>query len=304
MGIVDAHHHLWDLGQNPYPWHDRATTAEARGRETYLIETYLADAVPHGVDRSVHVEGNFDPTNPVGETAWLQKIADEHGFPHAIVGYAPLHAPNAEGILEAHLVHRNFRGVRQILNWDPDPILSQCDRPDYLDDPAWRRGFNLLARHSLSFDLQAHPWQLPAAAQIAHRCPEVQIVVDHLGMPVHRGEAGRDTWRHGVEALAACDNVTMKLSGFGMFDPSWDAVRIAPHVELLLDRFGCDRCMWGSNFPVDRRWKTFSGVVADVTTALGGLSADERASVLSGTATRVYQLPSIPPAQGTEPSHE
>lgn len=303
MDLVDAHHHLWDLESGRYPWHEEAATAEAAGRQSYLIDTYLAEARPQGVRRSVHVEGNYDPGDPAGETAWLQGIADEHGFPHAIVGYAPLHAPDIQAILEAHLVHPNFRGIRHILNWDPDWRLSQCDRPDYLENPAWRQGFGLLGGYGLSFDLHAFPWQLPAAAEVARAFPDVSVVVDHLGLPAHRGESGWDSWRSGVEQMAGCDNVTMKLSGFGMYDPDWDAARIAPYVDLLLDRFGPDRCMWGSNFPVDRRWKTYEEVVRHVTAALGGLSETERAAVLAGTATRVYRLDSEPAAEGATFPH-
>jgi len=195
-----------------------------------------------------------------------------------------------EAVLEAHCRHRNFRGVRQILNWDPNPLLSQCARVDYLGDRRWCAGFALLGRYGLSFDLQAHPWQMPEAASLARAFPEVQVVVDHLGMPAYRGEAGWDSWRAGVEALAGCANVSVKLSGFGMFDPAWTAASIRPEVELILDRFGVDRCMFGSNFPVDKRWKSFVEVVEGVDSALVSLSPTERDAVFARNAIRIYRL--------------
>src|ERR1700761_4017946 len=190
MRFVDAHHHLWDLEKYRYAWRENAATSEAAGRATYLIEDYLTDASEYGLYRSVHVEGNFDPSDPVGETAWLQQEADVHGFPHGIIGYAALHKPDVAAVLEGHMQHRNFRGIRHILNWDPNPQLSQCDQPDYMDDRRWRSGFALLGHYGLSFDLQAHPWQLHQAAALAAEHPDVQVIVDHLGMPVYRGEAG------------------------------------------------------------------------------------------------------------------
>jgi predicted TIM-barrel fold metal-dependent hydrolase len=288
--FVDAHHHLWDFESNFYPWHEAAATAEAASRGMYLIDDYLADVGERTLHRSVHVEGNLDPSDPVGETAWLQAIADEHGFPHGIVGYAALHKPDVQQVLEGHLEHRNFRGVRHILNWDPDSRMSQCDRPDYLEDRSWKQGFALLGRYGLTFDLQAHPWQLPQAAAVARECPDVGVVVDHLGMPIYRGEAGWETWRDGVRTLAGCANVTMKLSGFGMFDPAWSAGSIQPWIDELLDCFGPDRCMFGSNFPVDKRWKSYEQVVRGVETALRELSDAEREAVMVGTATQVYRL--------------
>lgn len=290
MRLIDAHHHLWDLEKHRYLWHEQSSAEEGTGRGTYLIGDYLADAGQHGLYRSVHVEGNFDPSDPVAETAWLQQVADVHGFPNGIVGYAALHEPDVEAVLEGHLQHRNFRGVRQILNWDPNPQLSQCDRPDYLGDRRWRAGFALLARYGLSFDLQAHPWQMHQAAALATEYPDVQVVVDHLGMPIYRGEAGWDSWRRAVQALAACPNVTMKLSGFGMFDPAWSGDSIRPEIEVLLESFGTGRCMFGSNFPVDKRWKSYRQLLEAVQAALRGLSDSERQDVLAGTAGRVYRL--------------
>ncbi len=291
MRFIDAHHHLWDLEKHRYTWHEESGRAKAAGRGTYLAEDYLADAGQHGLWRSVHVEGNYDPSDPVGETAWLQRIADSHGFPHGIVGYAALQQPGVEAVLEGHMQHQNFRGIRQILNWDPNPRLSQCDRPDYLDDQQWQAGFARLGRYGLSFDLQAHPWQMEQAAQLAAQCPDVAVIIDHLGMPVYRGEAGWASWRHGVQVLAAHDNVTVKLSGFGMFDPAWTSNSIRPEIEVLLESFGTRRCMFGSNFPVDKRWKTYREVLDGVETALQGLSDAEREDVLAGTAERVYRLP-------------
>jgi predicted TIM-barrel fold metal-dependent hydrolase len=290
MRFIDAHHHLWDLEKHRYAWREKSATSEAAGRGTYLIGDYLADAGLYGLYRSVHVEGNFDPSDPVAETAWLQQVADTHGFPHGIVGFAALHEPNVAAVLEGHLQHRNFRGIRHILNWDPDPQLSQCDRPDYIGDRRWRAGFAFLARYGLSFDLQAHPWQMHQAAALATDYPDVQVVVDHLGMPVYRGEAGWESWRHGVQALAGCGNVTMKLSGFGMFDPAWTSESIRPEIDVVLECFGVKRCMFGSNFPVDKRWKSYRQVLEAVEAALPGLSDSEREDVLVGTAAHVYRI--------------
>jgi predicted TIM-barrel fold metal-dependent hydrolase len=131
---------------------------------------------------------------------------------------------------------------------------------------------------------------MPEAASLAASFPGVQIIVDHIGMPVYRGESGWDSWRTGIDVIAGRPNVSIKLSGFGMFDVSWTAESIRPGVELVLERFGPDRCMFGSNFPVDKRWATFAEAFDRVSTAVGALSEVERDAVFAGNAIRFYRL--------------
>src|SRR5206468_2658705 len=138
-----------------------------------------------------------DRAHSVAETAWLQGIADEHGFPHGIVAYAALQVPDLDEVLRAHALHANLRGIRQILN--PD----QCERADYLSDPTWRRGYARLADYHLSFDLQALPEQFDAAADAALAYPEVPVIINHAGMPRDQSRSGLDRWRIALRALAA-----------------------------------------------------------------------------------------------------
>ncbi|MDQ3809519.1 MAG: amidohydrolase family protein, partial [Chloroflexota bacterium] len=155
---VDAHHHLWDADLYNYPGLRRPNTAVVR---RYLLDDFLADAANQSVRKSVHVQGEIAREQSVAETEWLQNIADRHGFPHAIVAYAPLQDPGVDAALDAHARFANLRGIRQILN--PD----QCERPDLLTDPAWRAGYTRLAHYGLSFDLQVLPDQMPDAADLA-----------------------------------------------------------------------------------------------------------------------------------------
>jgi predicted TIM-barrel fold metal-dependent hydrolase len=113
--IIDPHHHLWDLGRNTYPWlQDRSLAPRLEGdirpiAKDYLLEDYASDTRNQSVVKSVHVECGWDPSNPVGETEWLQRLADKHGYPHGIVGRATLDAPNVEQVLEGHARHKNTR---------------------------------------------------------------------------------------------------------------------------------------------------------------------------------------------------
>jgi predicted TIM-barrel fold metal-dependent hydrolase len=293
--IVDPHHHLWDLTHNRYPWlqdapfHDRGWGDWSSLRSDYLIDDFLADAHGQHLIKSVHVQANYDPPDPVGETRWLQGIADRHGFPHGIVAYANLAMDDVARTLEAHAQFKNLRGIRQVLNRHADPALNRADR-DYLADERWRRNFALLRRHDLSFDVQVYYRQMTQVAELARHYPDIQLILDHDGMPAERDAAALEGWRQGMAVLAQCPNIAVKLCGYGMVDLHWTVDSIRPFIERTLDLFGTERCMFASNFPVDklmgsyaRTWDAYRDVVASY-------SPDERGKLFCDNAIRIYRL--------------
>lgn len=297
MQIIDAHHHLWDLTKNSYPWlaaadHDRGWGDWSALRKSYRLADFLRDAEDQDLVGSVHVQANFDPANPVGETEWLESVAaapGSRGFPHAIVAFADLSAGDAGETVAAQAAHARVRGIRQVLNRHRDPKLNRASR-DYLADPAWRRNYALLARHGLSFDAQVYHHQMAELADLARAHPQTTVILDHCGMPVERDGDAVEGWRRGMRRLASCPNVFVKLSGFGMFDLNWTDESIRPVVREAIDLFGPERCMFGSNFPVDRLmadygrlWNAYRGAVED-------LPASDRHSLFAGTAARAYRL--------------
>lgn len=295
--VADSHHHLWDLGSPiRYPWLQEPGDGEGFTGDTspirrdYLIGDFLADCAGSAVVRSVHVQAECDPRDAVAETRWVQGIADEVGFPHGIVAFVALAQDDAASVLEAHCRYPNMRGVRQLLNWDARPGRSQTDRGDYMTDPAWRRGFALLGTLGISFDLHVYPWQMQDAAALARAFPETSLVLDHTGLPADRDEAGREAWRLGMRALAGCPNVTVKISGLGMFDHSWTAESVGPFIDETIETFGVDRCMFGSNFPVDRLYSDYATLVSNFREAISGYSENEQRLLLHDNTVRVYRL--------------
>jgi predicted TIM-barrel fold metal-dependent hydrolase len=281
MLLADPHHHLWDAELHRYPWLNRP---ESRMPRCYLLDDLLADAASTQLMKSVHVQGEIAREQSLQETAWLQAIADQHGFPHGIVAYAPLADPRVDDLLAAHAQHANLRGVRQILN--PD----QCERPDYLSDPAWQAGYALLERFGLSFDLQALPDQLPAAAELAAAHPRIPMIVNHTGMPRDQSPTGVARWHDGMRELAAVPHVSVKISGFGMFDAHWTVDTIRPFVLETIALFGVERTMFASNFPVDRLWASFDRIFEAFETLTEDLSGADRARLFQTNAERVYRL--------------
>jgi len=286
--IVDAHHHLWDLDRNLYPWLRADPDPEAWVgditpiRRSYLVEEYLAEATACGVVRSVHVQAEWDPSDPVGETRWLQEVADRHGFPHAIVAAARLEDPRVEHVLDDHLRYANIRGIRQMLDRDEGRSL--------LERPEWQRGLSRLSARGLSFDLQVTPDQLEEAAELARRNPDLVLVLNHCGMPRERTRPALDQWRRGLRLLAEHPNVNAKISGLGMFDHAWTAESIRPYVEDVLDAFGVERCMFGSNFPVDKLYSSYATLVDAMEALTSTLGPGERRALFHDNAVRVYRI--------------
>lgn len=297
MPIIDSHHHLWDTDHNSYPWlqgpmDDRGWGDWSMLRGNYLAADFLADAHNQGLQKSVHVQANFDPANPVMETQWLDNVAqqpDSGGYPHAIVAYANLAAPDVEAVLEAHSRYSRVRGIRQVLNRHSNPKLNRANR-DFLAEDAWQANLGLLRKYGMSFDAQVYYQQMEPLARVARRYSDLQFILDHAGMPAERDATGLEGWRRGMRLLADCPNVTVKLSGYGMMDLHWSVDSIRPFVLEPIEIFGARRCMFGSNFPVDklmadydRLWNAYRALIAD-------FSSDEQHMLLYATAERVYRL--------------
>ena len=297
MKIVDPHIHLWDLEANRYPWlanpGDIFTGDYSSIAKTHLLEHFLADAGTIDVVKLVHIDAGHDPDDPVGETRWLQRIADDPasgGRPNAIIGKADFSKEDVEAILVAHAEAPNFRGIRQILNVHPDKRFDYVGR-HYMAEPAWRERFKLLAKYGLVFDLQLYPHQMRDAATLASENAGTPIILNHSGMFADRNSvAGWRAWRDGMRALAAQPNVSAKISGMGMLDHHWTTESLRPYVLETIDAFSSERCMFASNFPVDRLygsyetlWSAYAAIVSDMTDA-------EQAGLFRHNAERIYRI--------------
>lgn len=294
--FVDAHLHLWDLRTYHVWLHADPPLETFIGPyqpicRDYLLADLLDDIGELPVTKLVHIEAGFDPQDVAGETAWVQSLYDTSGMPQAAVGHADLASPGLDALLDAHAQHAVFRGVRQNLNWDPRPERSFIDRDGVMSEPAWRKGFARLVDRDLSFDLQVWPTQLAEAAALVADFPAARVALNHAGFPMDRDPEGMALWRSGMQALAdASENVVAKISGLGMLDHRWTTQTIAPIVHDVIEIFGPDRVMVGSNFPVDRLYSSYADIMLAFTELTASLSPDERAAVFTGTAERFYRI--------------
>ena len=296
--IIDPHFHLWSLA-NPYPWlTQQPPPIKVAGNPAplavdHLVADYIAEMAAVGVTRGVHVDAGWDYADPVGETAWLQSVADDPaslGFPHGIVARASLDQPDVEAVLDAHMAHANLRGIRHIVNWHPDPDNTYIQVPDLMDHESFRRGFAALAPRGLSFDLQCYPGQFDQALRLADDFPATHIILNHAGMPVDRTPEGFAHWCAGLAALAQRPNVSVKISGLGMLDWNWTVGSLRPYILTTIDCFGPKRAMFASNFPVDRLYSTADTLYAAFRQVVADFSADDRQALFHDTACRVYRL--------------
>jgi predicted TIM-barrel fold metal-dependent hydrolase len=290
LRIVDSHFHLWDRAAEGLAWdwlvpgtpHPLLGPIDALQQREYTIDDYLADVQPHGVVKAVHVQAAIGSPDPVRETEWLQDFADRTGFPHGIVADANLKDPDVERVLERHAAHANMRGIRDFSSGD------------YLVEDAWHRGFALLEKFGLSCDLDCTWERMAKARALADRFPNTVIVLDHAGFPQERTDQYLANWRAGLAALAGAENVVCKISGLGMGDHMaggrWSEESIRPYLHGCLEAFGPDRCLFGSNWPVDSLFAAYGTTLAAHVDLTADLSESERAAVFHDNAIRVYRL--------------
>lgn len=287
--MIDAHHHLWDLNAVHYPWildeTPRFFGDHAPIRRNYLLPELRSDARRHGGTGSVHIQ--VGAADPMEEAAWVDLIArDTPSWPMVQVAFADLTAPGRDRALDALGRLPSVVGVRQIVGRSPAEDAATGTN-DLLQNPAFLDGLQAVAARGWRFDLQLIPELMPATAAILRQVPELPVALCHAGSPHNRTPDGLRDWASALQELSALPNVTCKLSGLGMFDHSWTPERLTPIVDTLLEQFGPDRLMFGSNFPV-------CSLSSDYTTLVWALldlvPKDAHDAVFHATAARFYGL--------------
>jgi predicted TIM-barrel fold metal-dependent hydrolase len=297
MPIVDAHHHVWDLSRGRYPWLQQGYNPQEFFLGDYLPlcrdflpADYQAASAGCNVVATVHVEAERDRNEQVAETAWLHELHAEYGFPNAVVAHAWFDRPDTEECLRQHLRYPLVRGIRSKPVTARSPADNVRGRPGTMQDEAWLRGFSLLHKHGLSWDLRVPAWHLPEAAQVAQLFPDVPIVLNHHGFAWDRSEEGLKRWRGWMEVLARQANVHVKLSEFGLRDSAWDWQENARIVRDTLAIFGWQRCMFASNFPVAGLRIGYAELVSGVLRMLDGLTPAQQRAVMCDNALRFYRI--------------
>ncbi len=290
--MIDAHHHIWRRKDLPWlrgPEQPRIFGPYAAIRRDYPIDEYLADIAESGIERSVYVQANWAKADFGNEVAWVQSIADSHGWPNAIVGYADMCSVEADLQLQGLARYPLMRGIRQQLHWHTNPAYRFAAREDLPADPVLKQNVARLADYGWSFDLQVFASQMAFAAELAESCPDVTMILQHAGMLEDLSEDGMALWKTGMERLAGLPNVVVKLSAFGTFIHRNDAEFIGRMICDTVEMFGADRCMFGSNFPIEKLWTSFEDLISAFRQQTEYLTAAERNAIFRETAAGVYR---------------
>ena len=292
-GIVDAHHHIWR--QRDLPWLEGPMQPRIFGpyepiMRDYPIEEYLDDIKDAGIEQSVYVQANWAPSRFEDEVAWVQATADRTGWPHAIVGYADFLKEDVRPDLKKLQKYPLMRGVRQQLHWHDNEMYRFASAPDLPSNPTLQRNVAALAEFGWCFDLQVFAPQMKSAADLAAACPDVTFVLQHAGMLEDVTDAGRACWKDGMKQLADQPNVMCKLSGLGTFIHRNDPEHIEDVTLQAVAWYGAARCLFGSNFPIEKLWTGYEPLVDAYRQATRGMQDEERDAIFGGTARHIYRL--------------
>ena len=286
--FIDTHVHFWDL-KHPeltYGWLAPDATHPILGdidpikSVRYDSTSLWAEARFSGLVGAVHVQAAVGTPDPVVETGWLSEMAARSPVPFLIVASQDLTGDDVAAQLDRHCAYPLVRGIRDF------------GTGDFLVDPAFDAGVGLLAERELMLDLDCAWPDMAKAHDLARRHEDVVIVLEHIGYP--RDTADPDYfagWRDGISTLAAAPNVHCKISGLGMNRPGWTTDGLRPWVEHCIEQFGPERCLFGTNWPVDRLWASYGDYVDAFSTLIEGCSAPEQQAMLVDNARTVYRWP-------------
>ncbi|MBV8777168.1 MAG: amidohydrolase family protein [Alphaproteobacteria bacterium] len=293
--LIDAHHHFWQIGQNKHPGlrggrHDFFMGDNSAIRRDYLPDDYRRDAAGHNVLATIHCEAEWERDDQLGETRWLKALHDQTGMPSAIVAHAWFDTPNSEEIIAAQAACPLVRGIRSkpVTAASPDGMTPGISGS--MQDERWLRGFALLEKYGLSWDLRVPFWHLEEAAQVARAFPKTPIILNHTGFPWDRSEDGLAAWRRGMAALAREPNVWVKVSEFGLRDRSWDYDENKRIVVDAISIFGIERAVFATNFPVAGLRIGYDGLVRAMSRMLAERSREDRDKFFWKNAAAFYRL--------------
>jgi len=274
--IIDSHHHFWRYSPAEYGWIDDGMAAI---RRDFLPADLRREIVVAGVDAVVSVQAR----QSLEETRWLLDLAAQNPFIAGVVGWVPLVSPSVATTLAELATQSKLVAVRHVLQDEPDPQFML--RADF------QAGIRALQAFDLTYDVLIYDRHLPQAIELVDRHPSQRFVVDHMAKPSIK-QGAIEPWARLLRELARRPHVSCKLSGLvtELGRPDWTIAELRPYVDVVLDAFGPDRVLFGSDWPVCLVVCGYSRWMATVQELIAHLSPTERAAILGENARRVYQL--------------
>lgn len=287
--FTDTHVHFWDHALPGMRWrflepdfdHPRLKGTQRLDAPRFGPDELLAEAGSQRPDKIVHVQCALLPApTPTQETEWLESLADAGGYPQAIIAGCRVRDPDAPAVLAANAAFPRFRGVRDL------SVMGAVAPADVAG------AFDAAAEHGASVELMLPPAHYDSLVGLAHHWPDVTIVLGHAGQPAQRDGDYLATWSAALSEVArSAPNVVLKLSAIASSaDPNWTVDTLRPVVLQAIEAFGADRCMFASNWPIDRLYGEYERLIDAYRTIASELDNEAQSALLHGTADRVYRI--------------
>ncbi|XQW86330.1 amidohydrolase family protein [Thalassotalea piscium] len=287
---VDAHHHLWDLDKVYYPWLSAKGEQRFFGqpdpiRKNYLVNDFASDH-QNNIAQSIHIQ--VGASNPLAETALIEELAqgNQGGLPSAAVVAVDMRQTSIERALAPHLHYKITRGVRDIIGKSPEENKLL---PAFIPD-IWLDNWLYLASKDLTFDLQLTSEQYESVYNTLVKVPELKVAICHFASPWDQSEVGFKHWQHHMKAFAKLPNCYMKLSGISMFSHAFEPDKFKQYAHEAIEIFGPNRCMFGSNFPVDKLYVSYQDLFTQWQAVTSLYTTSEANDLAANTARRFYSL--------------
>ena len=271
---IDSHQHFWNYSEDEYPWIGKGTPL----RRDWLPADLEREATKVGINGSVAVQAR----QTLGESRWLLELADQSPFIRGVVGWVDLQSERVEENLITLSKHKKFSGVRHVV---------QSETAEFMLKPEFLRGLGRLRQFKLAYDLLLFPKHLPAAVQVVAQLPEQPFVLDHIAKPLVR--AGLLVpWRDDIKELARHQNVCCKISGLVTEAdmPGWKQEDFRPYLDLIMEAFGEDRVMFGSDWPVCLLAGSYAQVHDLAADYFKQFTPEARKKFFGGNAVKFYKL--------------
>jgi L-fucono-1,5-lactonase len=274
--VIDSHHHFWKYSPQEYGWIGEG--------QAVLKRDFLPATLKKEID-AAHVDGvvSVQARQTLEETRWLLELANQNDFIRGVVGWAPLISKDIEKDLEKIAGQKKLKAIRHVLQDEKD------DRYAVRDD--FQRGIGTLKKSGLVYDILIYEKQLPASIELVDKFPNQIFVLDHVAKPKIR-EKILSPWRERMKELAKRQNVYCKLSGMATEADhgGWEVADLKPYIDVVIDAFGPNRLMFGSDWPVCLLAVTYQKWTATVRDFVSKLSESEKNRVMGGTAVEAYKL--------------
>ncbi|MFB6318492.1 amidohydrolase family protein [Saccharicrinis sp. FJH54] len=276
MMIIDTHHHIWQYNPVEFDWIDDEMSSI---RKSFLPEDLHQTIQGTGVEQVITVQAR----QTLEETDWLLTLAEKHDFMKGVIGWVPLASSDIQSVLDRYKDNPWLKGVRHVVQGEPDP--------EFISGQDFNHGIELLKEYDLLYEILIFEHQLPNSIRFVDRHPDQVFVLDHMAKPKIKANEIKD-WKYNMHELAKRDNVYCKLSGMVTEADykTWNREQLQPYFDVVLEEFGPERLMFGSDWPVCLVATEYEQWVNIVRGIISGFSQTEQDQILFKNAQRVYNI--------------